>query len=234
MTNQGTVSAGNEPAGSTGNNTSNNVTTNVTCANPDVGIRKSSSAPVSGVFAGDSFAYTITVQNTSTTDVTDVVVRDTIPTGLTIDGANGCTISGQQLTCDLGTVAAGASETITVNVTATDGACPEVTNTATVTAGNDSVASNDTSNPVTDIVNCREPGVAVRITKTNDANGDGRYTDSEEAKRPGLDVPFRVVITNTGDEAFTITDLTDAFPGRRDRPARRPVLEPERQGARAR
>ncbi|HYG71134.1 MAG TPA: DUF11 domain-containing protein [Actinomycetota bacterium] len=211
VTNQGTVSAGNEPAGSTGNNTSNDVTTNVTCANPDVGIRKSSSAPVSGVFSGDSFAYTITVQNTSTTDVTDVTVTDTVPTGLTIDSAAGCTINGQALTCDLGTVAAGQSETITVNVTATDAACPEVTNTATVTAGNDTIASNNTSNPVTDIVNCAEPGIAVRITKTNDANGDGRYTDAEEAKRAGLDVPFRLVITNTGEETIVLNELTDAF-----------------------
>jgi len=208
------VTATNEPSGAGGNNLSNEVTLNVTCPNPDVAIRKSSSAPVAGVFSGDSFTYTITVENVSGGDVNDVIVHDSIPAGLDItDTDSSCTVSGQDVTCDLGTVAAGASETLTITVTATDAACPEVTNTATVEGSNDSNSGNNTSNPVTDIVNCQEPGVAIRITKTNDANGDGRYTDTEEARRSGLDVPFRLVITNTGEEAVTLTDLTDTFPG---------------------
>jgi hypothetical protein len=88
-----------------------------------------------------------------------------------------------------------------------------VTNTATVSSTNEPTGSggNNTSNPVTDLVNCSEPGIAVRITKTNDANNDGIYTDNEEAKKQGLDVPFRLVITNTGEETVKITDLTDSF-----------------------
>jgi hypothetical protein len=75
-------------------------------------------------------------------------------------------------------------------------------------AGN---TGNNTSNPVTDLVNCIEPGIAVRISKTNDANDDHIYSDNEEAKKQGLDVAFRLVISNTGEATWKITDLTDAF-----------------------
>jgi uncharacterized repeat protein (TIGR01451 family)/fimbrial isopeptide formation D2 family protein len=194
-------------------NNSDSASVDVTCETPDVAIRKSSSAPVAGVFSGESFDYAITVENVSGGDVNDVVVHDSIPAGLTITDAGSCTVSGQNITCDLGTVAAGASKTVTITVTATDAACPEVTNTATVEGSNDGNSGNNTSQPVTDIVNCREPGITVKITKTNDGNGDGRYTDSEEAKRSGSDVPFRLVITNTGEETVLIDDLTDTFPG---------------------
>ena len=55
--------------------------------------------------------------------------------------------------------------------------------------------------------------IAVEIVKTNDADGDGTYTNSEEALEPGSTVSFHLVITNTSDEVVTITSLTDAFPG---------------------
>jgi fimbrial isopeptide formation D2 family protein/uncharacterized repeat protein (TIGR01451 family) len=213
VNNSAEVSATNEPLSNAGNNVSNLVTLNVVCPNPDVAISKSSNAPVEGVFSGDSFAYAITVDNVSTGDVNDVVVHDSIPAGLTITDAGSCTVSGQDVTCDLGTVTAGASKTVTITVTATDAACPEVTNTATVEGANDSVGSNNTSSPVTDIVNCAEPNIAIKVTKENDGNTDGRYSDAEEAKRSGLDVPFRLVITNTGNETVLIDELTDTFPG---------------------
>jgi uncharacterized repeat protein (TIGR01451 family) len=209
--NQASVSAGNEPAGSTGNNNSNTVTLNVVCDQPDVEIRKASGAPSAGVFAGEEFTYTITVENVSSSSVTGVVIHDTIPAGLDIVSAAGCTIAGQDLTCNLGTLAAGAQESISVTVLATEAACPEVTNFATVTSDNDTNSQNDRSPDVTTPINCVEPGISVRIVKTNDANNDGIYSDSEEAKREGLDVPFNLVITNTGEETVQITDLTDSF-----------------------
>jgi hypothetical protein len=81
-----------------------------------------------------------------------------------------------------------------------------------VTAASDSNA-NDNSDSASVDVTCAEPEVTVSIAKTNDANNDGTYTDSEEAKSSGLDVPFRVVITNTSNESVTIASLTDTFPG---------------------
>ena len=216
--NKATVSASNEPSGNTGNNTSNTVTLKVTCPNPDVKVTKSSDAPTTGVKPGDSFTYTIKVTNVGGTTATGVKVSDTIPSSLTITSAPGCSISGQKVTCDLGDIGAGASKSVTITVKATEGSCPAVVNRATVTASNEPTAAtgNNTSNDVSTSVNCTvvvEPGLAIRIVKTNDASGDGDYSDDEEAPRPDKDVQFLLVITNTGDADARITDLTDSFGG---------------------
>jgi uncharacterized repeat protein (TIGR01451 family) len=214
VSNFASVKADNEAVANTGNNVSNSVKVNVTCPSPDVKVEKQDDVTAGGVASGGQFTYTVTATNLGGSVATDVNINDTIPAGLTIVSAsNGCTISGQDVTCALGNLAAGASASVTITVQATDGACPEVVNHATVTAGNEPAGNhgNNTSNDVTTLVNCVSPGVAVRIAKTNDADGDGHYTNSEEAKRSGLDVPFRLEIVNTGTVDATITDLTDAF-----------------------
>jgi hypothetical protein len=110
-------------------------------------------------------------------------------------------------------VAAGATASVTITVEATEAACPQVTNVATVSATNEASGNtgNNTSNQVTDLINCLEPGINIRIVKSNDANGDGIYSNSEEAKKDNLDVPFELIITNTGSEPVVIDSLTDEF-----------------------
>ena len=208
------VKADNEPASNSGNNVSNSVRLNVTCPNPDVKVEKRDDVPPGGIAPGGEFTYTVTATNLGGSVATNVKIADSIPAGLTIVSAsNGCTITGQDILCALGDLAAGASASVTITVRATEPACPEVVNHATVTADNELAANqnNNRSNDVTTLVNCVSPGVSVRIAKTNDADGDGHYTDSEEAKRSGLDVPFRLEIVNTGTVDATITDLADAF-----------------------
>jgi hypothetical protein len=55
------------------------------------------------------------------------------------------------------------------------------------------------------------PQIAVR--KTNDADGNGRFTESEVAPRAGADVPFRITIRNDGQSAVTIREIIDSFDG---------------------
>jgi uncharacterized repeat protein (TIGR01451 family) len=203
-------------------------TANCTTTTPrvDVGIAKTSDAPTGGVAPGESFNYTITVTASGTAAAQAVTVTDTIPAGLTIvsatfsggsAGSGNCTVSGQTVTCSLGDMAPGTTATVRIRVTATPAACPAVVNRATVTATNEDAGAggNNTSPDVVVVVNCEqpppEPGLSVSIVKDNDANGDGIFTNSEEAKRAGLDVPFLLVITNTGEETFRITSLTDSF-----------------------
>ena len=208
------VSAANEPSGSTGNNASNTVKVGVVCPDPDLAIRKTSDGPAGGVAPGEQLTYTITVENVGGADATGVEVSDTIPDGLVIvDASTNCAVSGQDVTCDIGTLAAGAKDSVTITVEATEDTCPEVTNRATVSSTNEPAGNtgNNDSNPVSDLINCTEPGIAIRIIKTNDANGDGIYTDNEEAKKQGLDVPFKLVITNVGEDTVRITDLIDSF-----------------------
>src|SRR5207245_11550317 len=55
--------------------------------------------------------------------------------------------------------------------------------------------------------------ITITVDKTNDANGDGTFTDSETAPSAGASVPFRAVITNTSTVDVVLDTLTDAWPG---------------------
>jgi uncharacterized repeat protein (TIGR01451 family) len=52
--------------------------------------------------------------------------------------------------------------------------------------------------------------LSATLVKTNNADGVGGYSHSETADTAGASVPFKGVITNTGDVALTIDSLTDA------------------------
>jgi uncharacterized repeat protein (TIGR01451 family) len=68
---------------------------------------------------GDSVTYTITVSNPSQIDATNVVVTDTIPTGITyVSSTPSGTASGATVTWSLGTIKGGASATINVQAKA--------------------------------------------------------------------------------------------------------------------
>ena len=51
------------------------------------------------------------------------------------------------------------------------------------------------------------------MVKSNDADGDGTYQQTEEAPSPGASVPFKAVITNTSQVIETITAITDSYSG---------------------
>jgi len=53
---------------------------------------------------------------------------------------------------------------------------------------------------------------SVNVDKTNNANGDATFSDSETAPALNSSVPFKVVITNSSTVAETITSVTDAIP----------------------
>jgi uncharacterized repeat protein (TIGR01451 family) len=116
---------------------------------------KSSDAPNGGVESGESYSYTITVTNTGAGTAEDVVVTDSVPAGLTIielDGP-GCSASGNDVTCNVGDLASGESATVTITVTATDAACPDVRNRAHAGWTDGETPGSEGSNAVdTDIV----------------------------------------------------------------------------------
>ena len=104
----------------------------------DVSIVKAASTPQ--VATGGVATYTLTVTNNGPDAAEDVVVTDTVPTGLTPVTATGtdwtCTITGQTITCTIADpVASGVSPaplTVTATVTATAGTT--VRNVASVTS----------------------------------------------------------------------------------------------------
>jgi len=83
------------------------------------------------VAAGSTLTYTIVVTNYGPSDAQNVVITDTLSADTTVVSASGCTVNGSSVICDFGTIANGASESVTIVVTvsaevlvaaATDGA----------------------------------------------------------------------------------------------------------------
>ena len=106
---------------------------------------------------GDTLSYSITVTNKSTDDATGVTVTDVLPGGVTYvsaaPGAGSCSFSNGTVSCNLGTLAAGASTGITLQVRADT--VQRVSNTATVTLNE--LDTNRADNTATDntSINCK-------------------------------------------------------------------------------
>ena len=84
--------------------------------------------------AGEPYTYTLTIRNAGAAAATAVAVADTLPASLTFLDSTPlpATRNGQDLTWDLGTIAAGQEQTITLSVGISTAARGTLTNTATV------------------------------------------------------------------------------------------------------
>lgn len=101
---------------------------------PDIGITKTAPADAR---AGSVFQYRITVRNRSSFAATDVEVTDLVPAQLTLVRIPaGATIRNGVVTWRVGTLAAGASRTLTMDVRVNANVTGDIVNTATVTADN--------------------------------------------------------------------------------------------------
>ncbi len=145
------------------NNTS--ITTVLVEAAAQADMSLSMTASPTPVFLSSNLTYTIQVQNLGQANAATVQVVDTIPATTTFVSANapaGWSCSGSTtVTCSLtGTMAQGASATITIAVTSPSTAGP-ITNTATVSSTTaDPVAANNSATVVTVVqpLICATPG----------------------------------------------------------------------------
>lgn len=211
--NTATVTATNISGAAT--RTSNTITTTVPCPpnQPSLALNKTGTATVT---QGGAVTYTVTVTNSGTAAATSVVITDNLDDSFTSVAASStigtCSVqAGNLVTCNVGTLNAGQSATITITANAPTGSCPTITNQATGTHSGGTIPSSPSV--TTTVTGCPGPApeITVRIEKTNDANEDGIFTNNEEAKNEGQDVDFHLVITNTSDETVQITSLTDSF-----------------------
>ena len=113
----------------------------------DLSVTKSHTGTVE---VGEQLSFTVLVHNDGPSEARDVELADTLPTGLTFVSASGdgWTCPDGSTTCTLDDpLASGAdAEPLTVIVTVTAQAYPEVTNTATVsTSSNDTDSDNDSA-----------------------------------------------------------------------------------------
>jgi uncharacterized repeat protein (TIGR01451 family) len=194
ISNTATVSAAVDA--STANNSS---TASVTVNCGSIGLTKTADAAT--VTAGSPIGYLITATNSGAGSATNVTVTDTLPTnaGLSwsIDAAGstaGCSITTGVLTCNFGTLAPSASAHVHLTSPTTFASCGTVTNSASVTTGNDGTAN---AGPTSITVNC--PNVSIAKSGSAAVSAGGTAT-------------FTIVVTAGGTGDSTNVTVSDTLP----------------------
>ncbi len=195
LVNVATVSASNEADDDAEDNQSE-ATITVEC--PDVNVVKTAKAGT--INAGDLAEFTVVVTNAGDGIARDVMLVDTLPTGVawSEDSAD-CSIAGGLLTCDFGDLEAGESRTVNVWGTTDATDCGELVNVATVSASNEADDdAEDNQSEATITVECP----AIDIEKTADA----------EQVDAGDPIGFTITVTNDGQgDAYDVV-VTDTLP----------------------
>jgi uncharacterized repeat protein (TIGR01451 family) len=115
----------------------------------DVTIEKRASAQ--SVLVGQVFTYTLIVSNLGPAAAPNVVVEDVVPAGVVVNGittsAGSCALAVSIITCNLGTLPADATVTITITVKATEPGKP--VNTARVRGNHIDLKPDNNSSTVT-------------------------------------------------------------------------------------
>ncbi|WP_457668343.1 isopeptide-forming domain-containing fimbrial protein [Thiolapillus sp.] len=167
--------------------------------NADLSITKVDSAdPVS---AGDTFTYTIEVQNAGPSLAPDVVVTDTLPAGLTLVSTSGCAEDPNGVvSCSLGDVPVNGTASYTISVQADQGAPGSVTNTASVTSAvPDPDPGNNTANETT-AINQRADLSIVKV-------------DNVDPVVAGDLLTYTMSVTNNGPSNAVGVVVSDSLPG---------------------
>lgn len=181
---------------STANNTATFNSTVTTSA--DVSIAKTGPATAS---AGQNITYTLTINNVGPSNAQSVSVTDTLPAGETFVSASTGTGSGTSYSSgNLGSLAAGASNTITIVATvgATVANNTLLTNSATVASTNDTTSGNNTATANTTVSNLQAD---LALTKT----GPATFT-------AGTQATYTLTLTNNGPSSAQSVSISDTLP----------------------
>ena len=182
------------------NNSATSTTTVTTSA--DLGVTKADSPDP--VTAGTDLTYTIGITNTGPSDAPGVTLTDPIPAGTSFVSATpstGSCAGTTTVSCNLGTLANGASASVTlsVHVGSAVAAGTVLSNTATASSGvSDPNASNDSATATTTVVTSGD----MSITKTG----------SPDPVAAGGDLTYTITVTNNGPSDANNVTVTDALP----------------------
>ena len=201
VTNTAVVSA-NEPDSDASDNTSLEDTDVINPPPADLQLTKTASpAPV---VAGDPLTYELTVSNLGPGPATLVELTDTLPAGVTYQSATpsggSCSELGDVVTCDFGTIANGASENVTIVVTA-PATAGVITNTASVTTGRiDPNSANDSASADTTVTIPGEADLALT------------QSDSPDPVLVNQTLSYSLFVDNLGPGEATAVVMTDTLP----------------------
>ncbi|WP_205501584.1 T9SS type A sorting domain-containing protein [Rufibacter psychrotolerans] len=175
----------------------------------DVAVTNTVSAPTGTTYTtGETVTYTVRVTNNGPSAATNVVVTDKLPGTLTYahtsnkvsTGTSTYNASTGDITWTVGTLASGATATMTFTATINQSAVITTTATQTHTEYDNVSSNNSASNNIRSGTGVVTADIAVAVSTPQPAY----YT--KEA------VPFKVVVTNNGPDAATNVTLAAALP----------------------
>ena len=179
-------------------NNSSTVVTPVIAA-VDLSILKTASP--NPVVAGTTLTYTLTATNNGPGNATGVTITDPLPAGVTFVSSSAGTFNSgtDTLTDDIGSLAVGASQPVTVTVTVGASVTGTISNTATVTGDQpDPNLANNTSTAITTV----NPESDLLIVKTGTPN----------PVIAGNNLTYTLTATNNGPSTATGVTISDPLP----------------------
>jgi uncharacterized repeat protein (TIGR01451 family) len=171
---------------------------------PDLSITKTDSPDP--VVVGDTLTYSLRVLNAGpSAGATEVDVTDALPAGTSFQSATpsqgSCGQAAGTVTCNLGSLANGASATVEIKVTPQN--TGTITNTASVAGSDRDPNTDNNSATATTTVNPRPPQQAdLRVTKS----------DSPDPVVVGQTLTYSIGVSNAGPDGATGVNLTDTLP----------------------
>ena len=178
-------------------------------AQPNIALSKTDG--VSTAAPGQTLTYTLTFTNTGPGAAHNIVISDTLPSGVSYQScslgslAGSCSESGGTVTFTLtNPLAAGASASVTITVQVTTSGPATLTNTATL---NYTDSGGNARTPVTSSDTTRIPGPTTvdlikQATLVVDSNNDDRAGSGDI-------IEYTIVMTNTGSEPALLLTIAD-------------------------
>ena len=154
-------------------------------------------SPMTGPELDQNYTYTLTVTNNGPNATTDAILTDMLPTNIKLVSVSSGTVASGVLTDDLGPLASGASDMVTIVVKPTQ--TGNLANTASVTGPDlDPDLTNNTSTTTATVVPAADLSVIL--------------TPSATISAVGSPLTYTLQISNFGPSTATNTVVTVQFP----------------------
>jgi uncharacterized repeat protein (TIGR01451 family) len=195
LTNTASVST---PGGLSDYDPSNNAASDADALAPQADLRVTQTDTPDPVAVGSFLRYRVVVTNTGPSNATGVTLTDVLPGSVAFASATGsCAELSSTVTCDLGSIAKGASRTTDIYVV--PGAHGYIGNTASVTGSEpDPDGANNTSTAITSI--------------TLNADLSISKSDGVTTAQAGSTITYTIVATNNGAGLVTGAVVSDTLP----------------------
>ncbi|MEQ8676771.1 MAG: PKD domain-containing protein [Aggregatilineales bacterium] len=186
-------------ANAANNNASLPITVQPIVIPPQIDLSLSKTASVASTTVGSNYNYTFTVSNNGAISSTNVVVTDSLPAEIIFASSAQCSAVGQNVTCNLGTLANGANTVASITVQAVSAGIAN--NTATVSASEtDANTADNLSTASVTISSTPQADISVTIGVDNPAPVEGAT------------ISYNVTITNNGTSGATGVQVNDFLP----------------------